>query len=128
MKLQGVLQVGRAGVWQFEFLSSLEEGSRRPADSSAAWTVSASAVRPVQFYKWNGKLAEWSCSLDFSVLWMGIKACRMRMALQFGRFFQSSAVFWTCRRRPAAGSAAWTLSFLQCRMKNLLSGAAVGIR
>ena len=97
MKLQGVLQVGRAGVWQFEFLSSLEEGSRRPADSSAAWTVSASAVRPVQFYKWNGKLAEWSCSLDFSVLWMGIKACRMRMALQFGRFF-SPLQFWTCRR------------------------------
>ena len=128
MKLQGVLQVGRAGVWQFEFLSSLEEGSRRPADSSAAWTVSASAVRPVQFYKWNGKLAGWSCSLDFSVLWMGIKACRMRMALQFGRFSVLCSFLDLQKRRPAAGSAAWTLSFLQCRMKNLLSGAAVGIR
>ena len=83
MKLQGVLQVGRAGVWQFEFLSSLEEGSRRPADSSAAWTVSASAVRPVQFYKWNGKLAEWSCSWDCSALHKRIKDLRGLCSLDF---------------------------------------------
>ena len=84
MKLQGVLQVGRAGVWQFEFLSSLEEGSRRPADSSAAWTVSASAVRPVQFYKWNGKLAEWSCSWDLFSPAQENK--RPAVALQLGLF------------------------------------------
>ena len=97
MKLQGVLQVGRAGVWQFEFLSSLEEGSRRPADSSAAWTVSASAVRPVQFYKWNGKLAEWSCSLDFFGPMDGNKGLQNADGSAVWAFF-SPLQFWTCRR------------------------------